>query len=929
MQKPRDAITLVGTSLGLSFLPAPAYASFMPAGVADHTLVIGAVLASLAVAGLAGFFFWWWRRQKPRALLSRAQAARERQDPPKAIKLFSRTIRRLEQQTEIKEEEKGILQEAHLGLAYVYETKEQTQEASRHYVAAYEAGLALEKFPPYGLILLAQALAQAPDVSDQAVEVYLAYVALKPRPLHKQIGAVLERLGSFPEVEFTGSGVSSADLTRVVRIARKVAQVDPAQMWPHLSLGIAAALAHRFDEALPHLMQASRRAPEHPAAHYWLGQVLRHKAAPDFAGAREAFLKFLAVSKSPAERAKRAETAFFLGQAKPSGYAFRWTDPPALDAQEDAELQQAVHWLELAIAEGHTAPETYYLLAVAHFLRGQLPQATLALVHAVGADPQNFAYRFALGIVYLAAGQRQEAEREYLQALRLDPRNQETQRKLMHFYLEDNRWPEVAERCRALIDLAGPELQTVGTLVLALSQQEKFEEVVSLASMLHSFVKEQEAPPIIFLMARAHSLTRNFIDAVTWYDLTPDLHELPAAWYYRACALGQLGRTDESLEAFRTLAETDNDYQAEAHLQRGHLFCLQGRFQEALAAYQQAQKLKPQEPEILYALGVSTYQQGQTAQSLVYFSQCLEVNPRHSGSRLGLGLAREKEGDHTGARQDYQKVIELDPNNRIACERLAIMACRDGDFPLSLGYFMRLEDKALGNDQSLYHLGFALTQEKELSLALKIWSRLAARHPEDEELQHLVAYIRYLLGQQILKAGHYGEAMDLWSQYLLIFPEDMDTRRELAEILWRQALGKLNQGEQGFGEAEDLLHGAILLDGNHWKYPYFLAQVAWAAGRREDAEAALQQLVERFPDDARIRYHLGLISLLLGHRDQALAAWQAASAAPPEAHDPYAAHALLALANESVAQGDYVQAADLLAAGWKIGASRLDIERQA
>ncbi|RJR35569.1 MAG: tetratricopeptide repeat protein [Deltaproteobacteria bacterium] len=916
LKKPRLIILLAAGILPPSLAGGPAWASAGGIPGIDPALIIWASLAILSLGAAAGLSFLLWKRRRPAALVNRARIALERQNHTKAQRLFTRVIRRLRKKAELTGQEQGLLQQAHLKLAYIYEAQNKPQEAAMHYVAAHEAGLELRQFPPYGLISLAQALAQVPDTSDRALEVYLAYLGLKTRPLNRQVTEILEKLGTCPEVDPGGPQVDPSRLARVVRIARRMVQADPQRLWPHLSLGMAAALSRDFDGAVPHLVQALRLAPDLPSAYYWLGQALAARTEPYPAGTRQAFIKFLSLSRSAAENRKRAETAYYLGSGWPSGYAFSWIVPPTLGAEEAAGFDEAAHWLARAVAEGRTDAETYYLLAVAHFLRGRLTEATLALVHAVAGSPQHFPYHFALAAVYLASGRRQEAEREFLEVLRLAPGDQETRRSLLHFYLEDNRWPEVAEQCRALMEQAGPTLETLGTLVVSLSRQEKFGEAAALAPDLRPFASEEQALLVVFLMARALSHNLNFAEALVWYDLVLELGESPEPWYYRACALGRLGRIDEALEAFRVLTASDNDYRAEAYLQWGHLLFLREGYEEAIAAYQQALELKPGEAEIYYALGAATYHQGQASEAIGYFSQCLEVAPGHIGSLLGAGLAWERQGDPEAARQDYQKVIELDPQNHTALERLAILTCQAGDFRQSLNHFMRLEEQALKGEQSLYHLGHTLMQNDEPAMALKIWSRLAARRPDDQELQELLARCRYLLGRRLIESGHEAAAAELWDQYLVVFPGDDDTRRAQAEVLWRLALGRLQEGDQGRAEAQALLQRAIGLDESHWKYPFFLAQVFWSAQRWAEAEGVLRQLAERFPGQARIQYHLGLVSRLLGRDDKALAAWQAAVRS--EARDPYAAYALLALANESAARGDYSQAADFLAAGWNL-----------
>lgn len=906
-----------------SLSPGPASASpFGEIPWSSQEIILFLLIITVLLAAGAFLVIFLLKRRKIPNLLARAAAAFEQEKLIRAHKIYAHAIKRLKLKESLSPQETGWLQQAHMGLAAVFEGTEQMEEAAQQYVAAHEAGLTPNQFPVHGLILLAQTLAAVIDTSKTAVEVYLTYLDLRLAPHRaRKVYLLLERLGTFPQADLR-TPPATEDIAQIARIASKVAASDPNRMWAFLSLGIAATLKKEYDAALPSLIQATRLAPDCAASYYWLGQACRFKEKPHIQGTQKAFRKFLDLSKSDEEKSKRAETSFYLGAAVVADFPPSWEDPPQLTPDQKSHLGEAAHWLTRAITEGKVDGETYYSLGQANFLRGSIRETIDALQGAVVHEPVRADYHFALGMVFLTARQQQAAEEALLKAIQIDQGYREARRVLAYLFMEDRRYEEAQLQLESLLALTGPQYETLGMLLLALYRLEKYDLMVSRARDFRVYARQPEAYPLVFIAGRAHSLTSDFPGAVEWYHEALSLQAQPDCSYYLGCALGHLGRYPEALEALKPVSETDNDLLATALLQKGHILFKMGNYDFAQTAYAQALELQPEDAEVLYALGAAAYHAGDVAGASAFFNRCLDVQPSHTRALLGEALVREAQGNLDGAREHYEKVIELDPQNQLAQERLAIILCLQGDYRQSLQHFVSMEDKATEQDQSLYYLGFALLYETELSLAVKMWSKLAARHAEDEDLSKLLAQGWYLSGVKCIQEGRFPEALELWRSYLERCPDDQDTKKGLAELCWRVALASLGEKEPAFAEAKELLQQAEQLNEEHWKYPYYLALVNLAAGDRETALAGLEALARKYPESNRFLYHLGLVFLLLGDPEQATTNWKKA-AAQVEGEEVYSHYALLALANERIREGDYHQASDLLGEVWKQEAAAL------
>ncbi len=869
----------------------------------DLGLLILGLTAAVLVAGL-GVLTYFLLRGKVARLLVKAAAARQQGRLARARKLFTRSLAILGARKTLGEAEQGQLREAHHGLARVAEALDDSDLATVHYVQAFQAGLPPADVSPGGLRLLSQALAEAGDASEAAIEVYLAYLQSRPAP-HSiaQICRILAEVGLFQEY------ASRDQKVRAVKIARLVIEADDRQGWAHYSLGVAAVLNGRADLGLTHLLRAGELAKsKQPVFYYWIGQAYRLKEKPEIEEAQRAFEVFLQSSQGKAEKGKRAAAAFYLGSGLIDQFPLSWSPTRRPEAAPDAPLEEAVRWLERAWSEGKTDGDTCYYLARGLFLLGRESEAAAALSNALKAAPDNQVYWYSLGMVHLALGQAREAEPKFLQAVELAPDYQEPRLALARLYTREGRWAESQVHCQHLLKLADADPEILGLLLLSLYRQGKYGEVVSRAADFRPVARESGAAAL--MVARCHSLAGSFAEAVNWYEMARRRTSQPAATYYLACALGHLGRQAEALEILDPLLAAEHPLKSRAYATKGHLLFQTGDYDGAATAYVAALGLSPGDVEVLYSLGAAAYSQGKLEAAADYFSRCLEAADRHPAALLGAGLVREAQGDHLGALEYYRGVLEVSPAHPVVHERLAILYCREQQYPQALEHFSRLGATAAEREASLYYLGLALIHAGELKPALGSWTRLCQHRPQDEGLRLLLAQLQYSLGRQCAETGQYSQALQLWQQYLQADPGDDQTRQGMAEIAWRLAAENLYRGPDHLPAAREALNLARQLDQDNPKFRYYEALLDLASGDLAAARSRLGLLLQQSPEDSRFLYHLGLVAALAGDRDLASQSWQAA--ANRGSGNSYAAKSVLALANDLVGQDEYNQAADLL-----------------
>jgi tetratricopeptide (TPR) repeat protein len=117
--------------------------------------------------------------------------------------------------------------------------------------------------------------------------------------------------------------------------------------------------------------------------------------------------------------------------------------------------------------------------------------------------------------------------------------------------------------------------------------------------------------------------------------------------------------------------------QALTAARRGEALAGQGRWGEAVAAFEQALTGAPADPVLHNNLAVALFQSGRLDDAAGAFGRAIELDPDHLAARAGLAFALVNKGDQPGATEQFRAVVRLDPTNvqaRMALFQLLLVA---------------------------------------------------------------------------------------------------------------------------------------------------------------------------------------------------------------------------------------------------------------
>ncbi|MBM4129177.1 MAG: tetratricopeptide repeat protein, partial [Nitrospira sp.] len=118
-------------------------------------------------------------------------------------------------------------------------------------------------------------------------------------------------------------------------------------------------------------------------------------------------------------------------------------------------------------------------------------------------------------------------------------------------------------------------------------------------------------------------------------------------------------RYAEAIDAYRQAIKMRPDYM-EAYINLGIMYYRLGRYHEAIEAYQQALKRDPLSPSILNKLGTIYLILGEYAITTDAFRNALSSNPQNPETHYHLGIAYFLDGNKDAALEEYILLHRLD-----------------------------------------------------------------------------------------------------------------------------------------------------------------------------------------------------------------------------------------------------------------------------
>ncbi len=454
--------------------------------------------------------------------------------------------------------------------------------------------------------------------------------------------------------------------------------------------------------------------------------------------------------------------------------------------------------------------------------------------------------------------------------VKLAPDNPDAHQILGSALLHENRTEEAIVHLETMLEgLEENEEQRLELIANLLEQQPDQESALALMSKLVE--KRQQDVIALFTYARllyaAEKLPESRAVLERVFALQPQ-HETAVILY--ANILNQQGETDAALQWLGDKLKTYPNQSDEWRFVYARLLASAEQFDAALTQFQLLAHSYPNNPDVLYALGLLSLQLKKTEDARNYFMDLLENTGQQNLAYYYLGQVSEAEENPDQAIAWYRNVT--DGNNFLSAQaRIALLLLDQGKLDEALTHLREVPTSTPEEAQQLAQFeAELLIDQKMYTEAIATFDRGLADDPEnlellyaramtaekadridllERDLRHILTldpdYVEAInaLGYTLAdRTDRHAEAYDLIKQALSMRPDSHYILDSMGWVLYRlgrndEALAYLRKALAAQYDPEIAAH---------------LGEVLWVSGQQAEAKALWEKAQEAFPDDKQL-----------------------------------------------------------------------------
>ena len=469
-----------------------------------------------------------------------------------------------------------------------------------------------------------------------------------------------------------------------------------------------------------------------------------------------------------------------------------------------------------------------------HIEAGDEAAARADLEEALRSHPESPVVRNFLGVLAASAGDYEEAERRFREAVQRDPQYPDAWLNLGRLYQEnaaqDPGAPGKAVAAYEAILGHEPEQREARFQVAALRQA--LGEFERSQAELSRLLPEDRARPAALAVACANHVGRGDREEADAAGEKLLAHRDLAAEHVRPIlpVLASHGRDDLLVRIVETLRQ--RGLAASADLEAlGAAYARQGQLALSREALEAAARSRPDDAALLLALARVAYEQGDREGALGYLGHARAVTPEDPGVHLFLGMVCVELDLGAEAYAALGEAVRLDPDSPEANYAYGSVAMHRKDPTEALPYFSRYSELRPDDYRGPYAVGVALFLAKHYEAARTQLLPFAERQETAAGASYLLARIARALNEE-------EEALRLARRAVEADPRSADGYSELGFLY--QRVGEVER-------AEEALTRCLEIDPDHYLGNLHLLLLY---SRTRDPRRAEQQ--ERF-DELRKR----------------------------------------------------------------------------
>jgi Flp pilus assembly protein TadD len=353
----------------------------------------------------------------------------------------------------------------------------------------------------------------------------------------------------------------------------------------------------------------------------------------------------------------------------------------------------------------------------------------------------------------------------------------------------------------------------------------------ALAQNTHTTIRHHreiiEEQPAEIAQAEAAIQKNNFAAAETLLkkalDRDPKNYQ---AWFDLGFVLNRLGRTEDSIHAYRQSVAAKPDV-FESNLNLGLMLARSHspeseRFLRAATTLKPTDHVEEGQARAWLSLG-HLLESTKPEDALAAYQRAAALTPKDPEPHLSAGLLRERQKDFSGAETEYKQVLALDPHSTEAVIGLANLCMKSGRIGEAEPLLRQLASERPDDAGIHLQLGRVLAAQGKKEDAIAEFQTAMKHSPNDTEAQRDLADLYAASGKNDF-------AETAYRPLVAANPKDAELHRALGQALLRQ---------KKFAEAEQELLAAVRLKRDS---PDAYVDLAFAASENKNYELTVRAL---------------------------------------------------------------------------------------
>lgn len=262
---------------------------------------------------------------------------------------------------------------------------------------------------------------------------------------------------------------------------------------------------------------------------------------------------------------------------------------------------------------------------------------------------------------------------------------------------------------------------------------------------------------------------------------------------------------------------------------KGMLLEEAGQASEAETAYEEALKLAPNDPDLLFKTGVYQLAAGDRAQAIKLLEHSTKILPGDGEAQFYLAQAYHLNGQDKLALAAIRASLKAEPDNPPVWQKYGELLCSTGDCEAGLRWLMKAHDSKAGLPMIDYDIAWTDFKLMDVAGAAPYAARAVQTRPNDLNALQLLATVN-------VKLARWAEAQTAFERIVAVKADDVEA------LL---GLGHCQVELKNYQTAVQTLQAVLRIDPTHLLAHFYLSRAYAGLGRTAEAEheSALHQFM--------------------------------------------------------------------------------------